>query len=348
MTTGSTGAVRTSRRARLNADTSAEPEGLTRRVLLNFLEAFFRRPWLHLLPLILMLVLGGVTAFNKKESFKSTGTITAESSTLIGDLTQQNNQGFNVETPATVTARNINELLRTNEFLNTVAGKLQADATDVEKALLRSVISKDVGALADGDQIVRVSATTERGDLAFRLAQATIQAYVETVKKNNITQSDQTVAFFEQQVAQADAARKAAQQALNDYLVQNNIQDVTTAPLSVQLTAKSLQDDVDRVTSQYDAKVDSLDQAKLTSATTNTEVDQRLRVTDPPEQPTAPEPRLRKALLTLVIFGVLGVLLSLASVIVAATLDRTIRVPGDVTAKFDLDVLAVVPDARAR
>jgi hypothetical protein len=35
-------------------------------------------------------------------------------------------------------------------------------------------------------------------------------------------------------------------------------------------------------------------------------------------------------------------------VIVAATLDRTIRVPGDITAKFDLDVLAVVPDARAR
>ncbi len=53
-------------------------------------------------------------------------------------------------------------------------------------------------------------------------------------------------------------------------------------------------------------------------------------------------------MLTLVIFGVLGVLLSLASVIVAATLDRTIRVPGDITAKFDLDVLAVVPDARAR
>ena len=29
---------------RLNADTSSQPEGLTRRVMLNILEAFFRRP----------------------------------------------------------------------------------------------------------------------------------------------------------------------------------------------------------------------------------------------------------------------------------------------------------------
>ena len=53
-------------------------------------------------------------------------------------------------------------------------------------------------------------------------------------------------------------------------------------------------------------------------------------------------------MLTVIIFGVLGTLLALASVIAAATLDRTIRVPCDITAKFGLDVLAVVPDARAR
>ncbi len=174
--------MRSSRRTRLNADTSAEPEGLTRRVVLNFLEAFFRRPWLHLLPLILMLVLGGASAFSSKESFKSTGTITAESSTVLGDLTQSNNTGFNFETPATVVARNINELLRTTNFLNVVAGKLQADATDSQKALLRDVIAKDVGAIADGDQLVRVSAASERADLSFRLADAVIRSYVETVK----------------------------------------------------------------------------------------------------------------------------------------------------------------------
>jgi uncharacterized protein involved in exopolysaccharide biosynthesis len=345
---GSTGAIRQSRRTRLNADTSAEPEGLTRRVVLNFLEAFFRRPWLHLLPLILMLILGAASAFSSKQSFQSTGTITAESSTVLGDLTQSNNQGFGFETPATIVARNINELLRTTNFLNTVAGKLQAEATDSQKALLRDVIAKDVGAIADGDQLVRVSATSERADLSFRLADAVIRSYVETVKANKIAQSDQAVQFFQGQVADADTARKAAQAALDAYLVQQGLTDTLQIPPGQQLQINNLQADVDRAESQYDAKLDSLDQAKLASNSAAAEVDQLLRVTDPPETPLAPQPRLKKAALTLVVFGVLGVLLSLASVIVAATLDRTIRVPGDITAKFDLDVLAVVPDARAR
>ena len=46
----------------------------------------------------------------------------------------------------------------------------------------------------------------------------------------------------------------------------------------------------------------------------------------------------------MILFGVLGAMLSLALVVVSATLDRTIRVPNDITAKFGLDVLAVVPE----
>ena len=41
-------------------------------------------------------------------------------------------------------------------------------------------------------------------------------------------------------------------------------------------------------------------------------------------------------------------MLTLASVVVAATLDRTIRLPNDITGNFGLDVLAVVPDVRRR
>ena len=70
-----------------------------------------------------------------------------------------------------------------------------------------------------------------------------------------------------------------------------------------------------------------------------------MQVLDEPEAPLAPEGRLKKAVLTVAVFGVLGVLLSLASVVLAAGLDRTIRVPNDITARFGVDVLAVVPNA---
>jgi uncharacterized protein involved in exopolysaccharide biosynthesis len=348
--TGQTGAVRSTRRARLNADTSAEPEGLTRRVVLNVLEAFFRRPWLHLLPLILLLILGGVTAFSKNDVYKASGTmtVTAASSNLVSSLAQGNNTGFNVDTPATIVARNINEQLTTSNFLNTIAAKVGNNPTDAEKALLRQVIAKDVTATADGDSLVRVSASTDRPFQSFRLAQATISAYRDAVVASQVQGSQKDVAFFQQQEQTSQTALNKAQTDLINFVNSKGITDSTRIDLATQLELKQRQDEVARLQTVYDASVQQLNDAEVKVNAAKTAVDQQLRVTDPAEQPFAAEPKLKKSVLTLIIFGVLGLLLSLASVIVSATLDRTIRVPGDITAKFDLDVLAVVPDARAR
>lgn len=335
-------------RGRVNVDTTSEPEGLTRRVVLNVMEAFFRRPWLHLLPLILLVALGGATAFSKKEVFRSVGTITAEESTVIGDLTQSDDNGFSFTTPASAVATNINEMLRTTQFLNRVATQLNADAPESQQALLRETIAKSVGAIDDGEQLVRVAATSERGDLSLALAAATIDSYVATVSENSAQQNDEAISFFEGQVATANEAYTQAQEALNDFLVTNNVSDETEIAVELRVRLESLQSDLERTEANYDAQSASLLQAQQQRAATITEVEQRIRVTDPPELPLAPQPRLKAAVMTLIIFGVLGLLLSLASVIADATLDRTIRVPGDISGKFGLDVLAVVPDARAR
>jgi uncharacterized protein involved in exopolysaccharide biosynthesis len=316
--------------------------------VLNVLEAFFRRPWLHLLPLILLVALGGATAFSKEEAYRTTGTITAEASTVIGDLTQPNNNGFTFQSPATIVATNINEMLRTTQFLNNVALALNADAPEGQQATVRRTIATSVRAFDDGEQLVRVAATTERPDLSLSLAQATIDTYIATVTANNAQEYDEAITFFEGQVQTALEDYEAAQARLNDFVIANNITDDAEVPAADRITLESLRSEVDRKVAQYDAQLASLAQAQQQRAATITEVEQRIRVTDPPELPLAPEPRLKAALMTLIIFGVLGALLSLASVIVDATLDRTIRVPGDITGKFGLDVLAVVPDARAR
>ena len=74
-------------RSQLNADTSSQPDGLTRRVMLNILEAFFRRPILHLLPLILMLGLGVASVVNMKQQYRSVGTLSVTNESLLADLT---------------------------------------------------------------------------------------------------------------------------------------------------------------------------------------------------------------------------------------------------------------------
>ena len=50
--------------------------------MLNILEAFFRRPILHLLPLILMLVLGVASVVAGSKEYRSAGTLSVTNTSL--------------------------------------------------------------------------------------------------------------------------------------------------------------------------------------------------------------------------------------------------------------------------
>ena len=315
--------------------------------MLNILEAFFRRPWLHLLPLILMLILGAVTAFSTGKEFRSVGTISAASSTVIDEITQQT-PGVTFETPATITARNINEQLRTANFLTLVAQNAELQSTDATAPIVLQTIAESVGAAADGDSLVRVTATNPDPELAFRLADATLAAYRETVLNNRITQSESAVTFLQTQSDAALEEVNLARDELDAYLTANPVQSAEDRSPQQQVEVDRLTAEVERAEGRYSLARDKVDAANEEMAQATVEIEQRYKVLDPPEVPLASEPRLKKATLTLILFGVLGIGLSLASVVVSATLDRTIRLPNDVTGKFGLDVLAVVPDARAR
>ena len=278
-------------RARVNADTSSEPEGLTRRVMLNILEAFFRRPWLHLLPLILMLILGAVTAFSTGKEFRSVGTISAASSTVIEEVTQQN-QGPTFETPATITARNINEQLRTANFLNLVAEKAELQSADATIPIVLQTIAESVSAAADGDSLVRVTATNADPELAFRLASATLQAYQETVLNNRLSQSESSVTFLQTQADAAKVELDEAEAALDDYLTANPVQSADDRSPQQQVEVDRLQAEVERSDGRYSAMRDRVDAAEEQRAQAAVEIEQRYQVLDPPEVPLAAEPRV--------------------------------------------------------
>ncbi len=114
------------------------------------------------------------------------------------------------------------------------------DAPESQKALLRATIAQSVSAGADGEQLVRVAATTLRPDLSFRLSQATIDAYIETVINNNARQNDEAVEFFQGQVDAANAAYQAAQAKVNDFLIQRNVGTGDDLSVSDQLLLDSL------------------------------------------------------------------------------------------------------------
>jgi uncharacterized protein involved in exopolysaccharide biosynthesis len=334
-------------RTPLNADTSSEPDGLTRRVMLNILEAFFRRPWLHLLPLFLLCALGAASVLSMTPQYKSVGTLNATGESLLNDLTEAaNTPGLTFDPPAVVTARQINQLLTTDFFLTRVA-EAAGLGTAIENGTLLKVQIRDfTGASADGDNLVRVGSTSRNPELSERLARATMTSYVDWVVESEVSESTGSADFLVQQVDETAAEVDAAWDDVRQYLVDNPLAESEDAPMELRLQLQRLREVLDRAENRHEQALNARDAAELATAQARVVVQQRLQTVDEPEIPTSPEPRLRKAALTLFLFGAVGAVLSLALVVMTATLDRTIRVPNDITAKFGLDVLAVVPDKR--
>jgi uncharacterized protein involved in exopolysaccharide biosynthesis len=334
-------------RTPLNADTSSEPDGVTRRVMLNMFEAFFRRPWLHLLPLILMCALGAASVLSMTPQYQSVGSLNATGDSLLNDLTNASQTpGLNFESPAVVTARQINQLLSTDFFLTRVADEAGLGTAIKDGTLLKAQIRQYTGASADGDNLVRVSSTSRNAELSERLARATMTSYVDWVIDSEVSESTGSAEFLEQRVRETQAEVDAAWQDVESYILDHPLAEDPKGPPSERLPLQRLQAVLDRADSRHEQALDARDSAELATAQAKTVVQQRLQTVDEPEIPTAPQPRLRKAVFTMFLFGAVGALLSLALVVMTATLDRTIRVPNDVTAKYGLDVLAVVPDKK--
>ena len=140
--------------------------------------------------------------------------------------------------------------------------------------------------------------------------------------------------------------KENAYTALGTFLTDNPQANSEEPPPALAQALNQLQADIDRAETRYADALSALDEAKTSTASARDIVNQRLRPSDPPERPAAAESGLRNAILTMFLFGALGLMMTIALVVISATFDRTIRVPNDITAKFGLDVLAVVPAMR--
>jgi uncharacterized protein involved in exopolysaccharide biosynthesis len=171
-------------------------------------------------------------------------------------------------------------------------------------------------------------------------------SYVDWVVESEVTESTGSAQFLDERVEQTQADVNKSWKDVQSYILDHPLAENEKGPLEERLQLERLQAVLSRAEDRHDQALNARDAAQLATAQARVVVQQRLQTVDEPEIPTVPQPRLRKAALTLFLFGAVGALLSLALVVITATLDRTIRVPNDVTAKFGLDVLAVVPDKK--
>lgn len=312
-------------------------------VVERLVETYFRRPFLYLVPLALCLLFGAYSALTAPKEYISSGLLNASGETLLSNLSGVDVQSSFGPTPASVAAERINEQLRSDEFVLTVADRAGLNTSLETGAITPTWMRQRVGASADGANLLRVGARTNDPVLSQRLATATIDAFVQSVIDQDLRQSAIAEEFYDDVAAGFDERVQSAEQELSAYLAENPppaFGDRSTAELA---RINQLTEVLARAEQQQLQAQNKADEARLATEQARVDIEQRLRIIDPPTQPSAPVTGLRASAMTLITFGMLGTILTLGLVVVAAFLDRTLRSARELKSRLGFVTVADVP-----
>lgn len=319
---------------------------MTRQVLLRLLDTFFRRWWLYAVPLVLLVGLGVLNARSSTDNYRSAGTMNVEGATVLSELGNlRGDAGFGYATPAQGISQQMNSLLQTDSFVKEIvadAGLQEAVDTQV---LTLGEVRRSLGALPDGNNLVRIGAQSQYPEVAQRLAQSGIDNFVQWATDMKVSQSETAEKFYAGQLPGYESEVTAAREALNGYLIQNPVPPGSDRPDVQETEVSRLNALIAQAETRYNTALDKREEARLSSEQTRIDVSQRLRLIDPPEPAVAPDGRLRGMVMSLAMFTVIGILLSLATVVVGLVLDRSICFPEEARERLGVRVLGVVPQA---
>jgi hypothetical protein len=171
-----------------------------------------------------------------------------------------------------------------------------------------------------------------------------MDSYVQYVVNDNVSESQTAEQFFESQLPTYLQQLQTAQAALADYAAKHPGGSQDQRPLDEQIQIQQLTSAITQAQSQYTTATQKIEEARLSTETAKSDATQKLRVIDEPQTPSAPAPRITKAVTTVIVFMFVGFLLTCGAVVLGSVLDRSLRSADDVEELLQLPVLAVVPD----
>ena len=320
--------------------------GKQRRVRLA--EAFFRRWPVLLVPVIALAALGAYQATKVSKSYSSAGSLSVVASTALSQINGNGSQSGGFESIATTTAREINELMGTDAFATTVADNAQLTSALKSGQITLAQVRSYVSAAASGDNIVKIGATTPFADLSQKLALSLVTSYRDHVLSNETGGLSGAVTFLTSELSDAQTQLDAANAAIDDFVQQHPSPVSGSRPDAEQLQQSRLNAAVESAQKSVDSFQDKLNEANLQLRQSQSDIDQRYRVVDTPESPSAPNPTKIKQLLAFAVFLFLGVAIAASMLVVIAMLDHTMRSAADVSSIQGLTVVAAIPRHRPR
>jgi capsular polysaccharide biosynthesis protein len=199
-----------------------------------------------------------------------------------------------------------------------------------------------------GNNQVEVSAANQDPQIAYQLAQATINTFVQW--KINLDRIDSVTAetFLQELIKEYRIDVKEAQQALRSYLYAHPEPVRGDRPDLELLEIQNLQAELDFAGTRLARALEKAENARLAESQVESNVSQKYTIVDAPDLPEKPAVSRRQMAMNAMIFVAAGILLSSIAVIGATLLDRSFRFPPDVSHELDFPVLAVVPDVASK
>jgi uncharacterized protein involved in exopolysaccharide biosynthesis len=314
--------------------------------LVRLVDSFMRRWWLYLVPVLLLAGFGALTASATQDSYRSIGTLSVSSATLV-DKISGNSPNFGYDTAAEATTKQLSSQLQTEQFVTDIVDRAGLKNQVASGAITTQQVRGAIAVFPEGANLFHVVATFRDPVVAQRLAQATMDAFNQGVLDANLADSASAIAFYDNQATTYAADVTAAQKAVTDFLNDNPCAadcDRTRSEAD-KLKIEQLNQAVALATTQYTSAVTKREEAKLTSDQLKSEVGSRLVIVDKPEVPVARQPKLKGMILTFAMFVVLGLIIATGAVVVATALDQGVRVASDLRDRLGVRALAAVPDA---
>jgi uncharacterized protein involved in exopolysaccharide biosynthesis len=321
---------------------------VSRSLMLRLLESFFRRWWLYLVPIVVLAVVGFISVSGTKKVFASSGTLNVESSTILSTLTGDNSQTNSFDTPAAVTSKRINATLQTDQFVKEIATRAGIEGALANGTITPAWIRSSLSSAPNGSNLVRVVSVNEDPAVAQRLAQATIDAFSQSIIDSASSQSTAAVAFFDSLMATYETDAASAQKALDEYVQAHPAPAIGNRPEDEQSELTRLNAALTKAQENYNGTISKRQDAQLAIEQTKADVGERLRLIDAPQVPTAPQARFKSMVFGFATFLALGALLSIGAVVVATLMNHSLQTAADVKERLGVRLLAVVPDSSGK
>jgi uncharacterized protein involved in exopolysaccharide biosynthesis len=330
----------------------------------RLLETFFRRWWLYLVPVVLFVALGMFSVLNTGTTYRSTGVLLVNRTTVLGKVVANSGDNpFGYDTPAVYASKQINTVLGTRTFLDSVVNGANVivgaqpngdpetrPLTDMmnsgEVSMTLDDIRKSIAATPGGDELLAVTAVSEDPRVAQALAQSTIDSWWNFEGANADVAGEGAAKYLQQELQKAIEKQTAATQELERYTASlPPIGEFERRPDDQAARIDGLRADVTRADETVTGFENALDEANSEGARAREEVKQTYQPLDDPLVPLAPEGHRMQDVQTLVLYFGLGLLVSAAALVVATLMDRSVRYSEELEDRLNIPVVASVPDS---